>query len=76
MQSNKMYHIELIKLKAKTFEGFTDFTHHVFIELGTTIAIENEKYIWISDDDQLFINLAPIKSKKSPQFLKNIMKLL
>lgn len=59
-----MYHLKLIKFKSKDMEAFNDFTHPIFFELGTTIDGEDEKYIWISDDDQLFINLDFYKIKK------------
>jgi glycosyltransferase involved in cell wall biosynthesis len=41
-----------------------DFSHPIYTELATIIKLVEAKYIWISDDDELFIRLDENKYKR------------
>lgn len=64
MKSNKIYHIRLEKEIVKTNYKENDFSHPIYAELATIIDLEEAKYIWISDDDELFIRLDANKYKR------------
>ena len=63
MKSNKIYHIRLEKEIVKTNYQENDFSHPIYAELATIIEQEEAKYIWISDEDELFIRLDENKYK-------------
>ena len=64
MKSNKIYHIRLGREIIKTNYEENDFSHPIYTELATIIELEEAKYIWISDDDELFIRLDENKYKR------------
>ena len=64
MKSNKIYHIRLEREIIKTNYKENDFSHPIYTELATIIELEEAKYIWISDDDELFIRLDENKYKR------------
>jgi hypothetical protein len=63
MKSNKIYHIRLEKEIVKTNYQENDFSHPIYAELAIIIEQEEAKYIWISDEDELFIRLDENKYK-------------
>jgi hypothetical protein len=64
MKSHKIYHIRLEKEIIKTNYEENDFSHPIYKELATIIDQEEAKYIWISDEDELFIRLDENKYKR------------
>lgn len=64
MKSNKIYHIRLEREIIKTNYKENDFSQTIYTELATIIELEEVKYIWISDDDELFIRLDENKYKR------------
>lgn len=58
MTSNLIYHIKLIQEKyiLSSISDSDDFSHPIFYELASEIDLEDSKFIWVSDDDDIFIN--------------------
>jgi translation elongation factor EF-Ts len=64
MKSNKIYHIKLIEEIVKTNSAENDFSNPIYSELSDIIEVEEAEYIWVSDNDELYIRLDENKFKR------------
>ena len=76
MKSNKIYHIRLVREIVKTNYEENDFSHPIYSELAAIIEIDEEKYIWVSDDDELFIRLDENKYTRIKSAFEKYYKLI